>query len=432
MVFSNKDYKRLGDRIRSNSSHISEEDYEMLQQLRVSYKDSLSTVFNTVEKMAHRIDRDCVCTYRIKRIESIISKLRRFPEMQVNRAEDIAGCRCILATEEDVYKLYNNIIKRISKLPFEIKGKVNDYISSPKPSGYKSIHLNVVVKGENKRIEIQIRSIANHNWATLVEISDLLYDLKLKENGEDSNPELFELHRLLSLPNKELRTSDIFRIADIVIKYDYIKRIGTVFAQNYIDVRKHWYSLKLQKKHFFLISTGQEGKPEIEGFLNFDTAESAYFEKFVNNRSNRNIVLTHLRQSSFAKISVAYSNYFLTFNNTIISILFYLSKAVEDTFAKNKVCAFKRYYLAFLDVMRFWSEKQIVEIQSFAADENVKKSIKKHREWASTIDQGIRIFIGMFKNTQMKLTFKGYNFLIYCVMKRKYKSFNSEVKQNTI
>lgn len=432
MAFSNKDYKRLGDRIRSNSSHISEEDYEMLQQLRVGYKDSLSTVFNTVEKMAHRIDGDCVCTYRIKRIESIISKLRRFPEMQVNRAEDIAGCRCILATEEDAYKLYNNIIKRISKLPFEIKGKVNDYISSPKPSGYKSIHLNVVVKGENKRIEIQIRSIANHNWATLVEISDLLYDLKLKENGEDSNPELFELHRLLSLPSKELRTSDIFRIADTVIKYDYIKRIGTVFAQNYIDVRKHWYSLKSQKTHFFLISTGQDGKPEIEGFLNFDTAESAYFEKFINNKSNKNIVLTHLRQSSFAKISVAYSNYFLTFNNTIISILSDLSKAVEDTFAKNKVCAFKRYYLAFLDIMRFWIEKQVVEIQSFVADENVKKSVKNHMEWVSTIDQCIRIFIEMFNSTQMKLTFKGYNFFIYYVMKRKYKSFKSEVKQNTI
>ena len=72
--------------------------------------------------------------------------------MQINRAEDIAGCRCILSTEEQVYKLYNAILKRKSKLPFEIKGKINDYIEYPKDSGYKSIHINVSVKGETKRI----------------------------------------------------------------------------------------------------------------------------------------------------------------------------------------------------------------------------------------------------------------------------------------
>lgn len=111
--YSNSDYKRLGDRIRKDVTNILESDYEMLQHLRTSYKTPLSIIFKNIEQLAHKVDSNCVCTYRIKRIESIISKLIRFPEMQINRAEDIAGCRCILSNEQQVYDLYNRILKKI-------------------------------------------------------------------------------------------------------------------------------------------------------------------------------------------------------------------------------------------------------------------------------------------------------------------------------
>ena len=90
-IYTKGDYKRLSDRIRKNPSDIASTDYEMLQALRLTYKDSLAIVFNTLDKLAHGIDKDCVCTYRIKRIESIISKLLRFPDMEVQRVADIAG-----------------------------------------------------------------------------------------------------------------------------------------------------------------------------------------------------------------------------------------------------------------------------------------------------------------------------------------------------
>lgn len=425
--FSNKDYEKLGDRIRKDVNNISESDYEMLQYLRTSYKSPLSVVFNTIELLAHSVDKNCVCTYRIKRIESIVSKLIRFPEMRVNRAEDIAGCRCILSSEADVYSLLERIQKKQDKLPFEIKGKINDYIANPKESGYKSVHINVTLKGDNRRIEIQLRSLEQHNWATLVEITDLLYGIKLKENGQDSNDDLFKLHKLLSRSPQEIMANyaDIQQIADIVIKYDYIKKIGAVFAQNYVDVRKHWYSLKLRQKHFFLISTGTDGIPEIQGFADFDSAENNYFEQFISNKSNKNIVLTHLQRTTFAKISVAYSNYFLTFNNTIVRILFYLSKAVENSYKKNSIFTFKKYYQAFLDIMLFWMEQQIVEINQFNNDKNIKKSRISHIEWGTTIEQGIRIFNDMFKKTQVHLRFKVWNFITYFIMRSKYNHFQT-------
>ena len=64
-VYSNNDYIKLGDRIRKDTSNISEHDLEILQQLRVSYKEPLSIIFNNIEKLAHAVDPHCVCTYRI-------------------------------------------------------------------------------------------------------------------------------------------------------------------------------------------------------------------------------------------------------------------------------------------------------------------------------------------------------------------------------
>ncbi|MDE6647162.1 MAG: hypothetical protein K2K03_04920, partial [Prevotella sp.] len=105
--YSNKDYRKLGDRIRNNPKDVAEADLLMLQSLRLTYKEPLAIIFNSIKKTAYKVDRNSICTYRVKRIESIISKLVRFPEMQVNRVEDIAGCRCIMSSTEKVYELYN-------------------------------------------------------------------------------------------------------------------------------------------------------------------------------------------------------------------------------------------------------------------------------------------------------------------------------------
>ena len=108
MPLSKGEYKRLTERLRSAESakSISAEDYEMLQGLRVQYKVPLSKVYDIIKRLARRVDLDSVCTYRIKRIESIVSKLQRQNKMQVHRMADIAGCRCIMSKEEDAIQLY--------------------------------------------------------------------------------------------------------------------------------------------------------------------------------------------------------------------------------------------------------------------------------------------------------------------------------------
>ena len=427
-TYSNKDYKRLGDRIRSNPQQVTDEDLQMLQELRMSYKEPLSIIFKSIEKVAYKVDHDSICTYRVKRIESIISKLVRFPEMQVNRAEDIAGCRCIMSSTEKAYELYHRLMKNKDRLPFLIKGVIHDYIEKPKASGYRSIHINAVLKdGDNRRIEIQIRGLEHHNWATLVEITDLLYGLKLKEHGDQANRDLFEFHRLLSLPNDKITKEEKYFIADTAIKYKYIETIGEVFARNYLDVRQQWNKMKLQHSHFFLISTGSDGIPDFMGFMSFEDAEQAYFDRFINNEENRNIVLTHLQRADFTKISVAYSNYFLTFNHTLVHILLYLSEAVVNSYRQNRVSAFDRYYQSFLDIIAFWSEKQLLEVSSFNEDRNAKNSLLLRTEWSNSIKRGIGALRHIVVDMHQRLSFGLFHVVPYYHMKRMQRQYRERM-----
>ena len=428
-IYSAGDYRRLSDRIRKNPQSISIEDLKMLQALRVTYKEPLAIIFKTIEKMAYKIDKNSICTYRVKRIESIVSKLIRFPKMQVQRMEDIAGCRCIMSDKENVFKLFETIQKNISTLPFEIKGKIQNYIEEPKQSGYQSIHINFALNdNESKRIELQIRCLDQHNWATLVEITDLLYQAKLKEYGNRDSPDLFEFHYLLSKEHQSLSSSEKNRIVDIAEKYHYVERISTVFHKNYIEVRNTWNRMRLRKQSFFLISTDSSGVPDFEGYSNFEKAEAAYFDLFNNNDDNRNIVLTHLTNPSFEKISIAYSNYVLTYNNTLIRILQYLTDSITGAYNGYQIGKFRKYYNCFYNIIDSWLDNKVLELETLGHDVDVKKSIKKKTEWVSSLMININYVKSIYSNVHKSIRFKLFHLVPYLFKIQTDKAFRKRIQ----
>lgn len=388
--YTNGDYKRLGRRIRKEPDNIAKEDYQMLQDLRIANKSALATTFKALHHAALKIDKDSVCTYRIKRIESIISKLIRFQDMEAQRIADIAGCRCIVTSEKNVMALYEYLKKEEKKLPFTIRSEKN-YIESPKENGYRSIHLNVQTKEPPlKVVEIQLRSLDQHNWATLVEISDVLFQSKLKEFGDKENPDLYEFHRLLAKRDSELTLSDKKKISEISGKYHYLERLGTLFTENHLNLRAQRNKLKTSRNApFLLISTDKEGKPELKDFSNFDNAEMAYFEMFLNNPENKNIVLTHFKNTTFDKISIAYSNYFMTYNETLFRILNSIADVSVDAFNKYKIGEFKNNYKAFLFILSKWFTNKQKEIRLYNEDKNIRRSNMKKREWTSSITSNV-------------------------------------------
>ena len=75
---------------------------------------------------------------------------------------DIMAFRVIVGSVEDCYHALGVIHSRYQMVP----GRFKDYISTPKPNGYRSIHTGVLGP-EGHRIEIQIRSQEMHDVAEL-------------------------------------------------------------------------------------------------------------------------------------------------------------------------------------------------------------------------------------------------------------------------
>ena len=110
---------------------------------------------------------------RLKSTESMLEKaMRTGTDMTVaairERVLDIAGIRITCSFVSDVYW----IADMLSQQPDLEVLTVNDYISSPKPNGYRSLHLIVRVPvflsehTEHVPVELQLRTIAMDFWAS--------------------------------------------------------------------------------------------------------------------------------------------------------------------------------------------------------------------------------------------------------------------------
>jgi hypothetical protein len=75
----------------------------------------------------------------------------------------------------------------------------HDYVTKPKSSGYRSIHYiyefnSKIQKYDGIRIELQIRTKLQHNWATAVETAGLITKTSLKSSqGPDDWLEFFKI-----------------------------------------------------------------------------------------------------------------------------------------------------------------------------------------------------------------------------------------------
>lgn len=342
------------------SIEVSQENLNKLQEFRQTFQEPISNVFNFVLEVARKVDKHCIVTYRIKRIETIVEKLRRFHEnpngkMNLSRMWDIAGCRCILNnTDED--KLYK-LLKKIQK-EYGRDCKVKDYVAKQKDSGYRSIHIYVKDHQTQKPIEIQIRNKEQHNWATLVEIVDLLYGTKNKECGAVS-----QLGRFLYLYSKaeNLTKEEFAEMLRIERKVKVFEKMSNVLTRNYLNIRRQWLKQKT-KGSFFVITANKKGS-EIVSFPTFKEAETAYYEKYLAN-SDSNIVLTHLRMPEFNQISMAYSNYVLAMHAFFDDYRVLVSRKIILCIKDGFYFKFIKYFKIYTSNVRCHFENLSLEIQS--------------------------------------------------------------------
>lgn len=371
------DIDRLGEKIGA-SQVVSPEDLNMLQEYRQTFQVPISHVFNFVLSAARRIDKQCIVTYRIKRIDTIVEKLHRFHEnpngpMNLSRMWDIAGCRCIMSSP-DIDKLYK--LLSVIQNEYGQECKINDYVNKgPKPSGYRSIHIYVKDKETQKPIEIQIRNKEHHNWATLVEIVDLLYGTQNKENSKSS-----KLGRFLYLyaHARELNEDEFTEMLKIERKMKVFEKMSTVLTGNYLNIRKQWLTQR-QKGSYFVITANKKGS-EIVSFPSFEQAETVYYEKYLAN-SDSNIVLTHLKMPEFEQINMAYSNYVLAMHAFFDDYRVLVSRRIIQCVIDGAYRKVIKYFNIYNSNVRSHFENLSIEVKAIQAcyDDNTipKNQINK-------------------------------------------------------
>ena len=139
---------------------------------------------------------------RIKKPASIFEKLERYGkqptlENMERYIMDIAGIRVICSYIHDVYNLLE-LLQRQDDLAIVT---VKDYIASPKPNGYRSLHVIVRIpvyfldKKEFIPVEVQLRTIAMDFWASLEH--DLKYKAVREVEGLDSYAELKDCSKII-------------------------------------------------------------------------------------------------------------------------------------------------------------------------------------------------------------------------------------------
>jgi GTP diphosphokinase / guanosine-3',5'-bis(diphosphate) 3'-diphosphatase len=106
---------------------------------------------------------------RIKGLWSLHQKLKRKGD-DISQIHDIAALRIIVPKDEDCYSALGAVHAHYKPIPGEFK----DYISFPKPNGYKSLHTTVVTP-EAGIVEIQIRTEDMHRDAQFGIASHMSY-----------------------------------------------------------------------------------------------------------------------------------------------------------------------------------------------------------------------------------------------------------------
>ncbi|WP_370176644.1 RelA/SpoT domain-containing protein [Leeuwenhoekiella palythoae] len=339
MGYTNGEINRLGKRIVETSGKINKDDLQLLQVFRTSFSNPLTQTFNELITIKNNVRQSAIVALRLKRISTIVNKVLREPEMNLSRMGDIAGIRLIFEHDREVYKALELIQDQ-----FEQSGKIRDYIQEPKRIGYRGVHIYVKDRKLGKRIEIQLRTTSHHNWSTLVEISDLLFETRLKELGYDSAPKFAEFHALMS-SDKELTDDEADLVYDILEEKKFISVLSRLFRKNNNKVRKQWDALAKGSK-YFLIEASKDQVPNLKSYKVYEDAERDYFNAYKQNE-NSEIVLTAISKPTFQQICIAYANYILsyhTFVRDVEPIIKNLAfRALEEKSIKKFKQIFKTY-----------------------------------------------------------------------------------------
>lgn len=297
----------------------------------------MGNALTIVEAEAKKIDQKAFTAKRLKRYESIVYKLNRYPSMKLKNMQDIGGCRIVVSSLKKLEKLVRVLRKR-PEFKSEQNGiRQKNYIKDPKPDGYRGVHLIGKFKdahGEEKNIEVQIRTRLQHDWATALEIVDLFTGQRLKSNQGDKL--WSEFFTCVSDQFAIMEKIPAFRPENSLAREQYyLENLQDEDKKaSLLDVKKYASRLEVEKKFIAFAESikfadGQQKQNQIQGFvlINIDTeqgsirmwffdekdtalAEEKYIEFEKETAAKPHQVVVLVSTTALGGLREAYPNYF--------------------------------------------------------------------------------------------------------------------------
>lgn len=302
------------------------EGLDIINNFRAIHGHPLNTFQTTLRIKGRHVDKNIIVAQRVKRLSSIAIKLRRFPTMTLSQMQDIGGCRGIVGTVSDVNALVGAYLKS------DLKHKLHthdDYMLDPKPTGYRGVHLiyryfsDKIDTYNTLKIEMQIRSQAQHAWATAVEIVGTFTRQALKSSqGEDDWLRFFALmgsaiavmEGTAPVPNTPFEVDALVQeLNEATNRLDAIGRLRAYGTAPQIleapeSKKNHFFLLELDASEMKLEITGYKGNQALNAADDYLAAEKRFSEQ----GAGGDAVLVSV--DSLASLRRAFPNYYLDTN----------------------------------------------------------------------------------------------------------------------
>ncbi len=152
---------------------------EGLKAQSEQHEDFLSRIQECIAERLHEAGIRNTISARVKHIYSIYRKMYA-QHKTIDEIYDICAVRVIVGSVTDCY----NVLGYLHDLYKPIPGRFKDYISTPKPNGYQSLHTTVIGR-EGIPFEIQIRTEEMHKMAEYGVAAHWKYKQGLDKKGNE-------------------------------------------------------------------------------------------------------------------------------------------------------------------------------------------------------------------------------------------------------
>lgn len=295
----------------------------VIDNWRAAHAYLLQVFYMNLRRRAGSRD-DIIVAQRLKRLDSIVGKLKREKGMQLSRMQDLGGCRFVVPTIKEVYSYSFKL--QLSRIRHEFKRKY-DYIAEPKKSGYRSLHLVYKFQSDtpgkeeynkNMLIELQFRTHLQHIWATALETMGLFTQQALKAGqGSEDIKRFFVLVSSLFAIKEECPIvpgtvgdereliSEIEQINDQIHVLDILKGISVAI--------NHQSEYHKDKRGYYILTLNYINKTIRIGYYKPSETEKANkeYNSIEESSIGKPIDSVLVRASSVNAVRAAYPNYFL-------------------------------------------------------------------------------------------------------------------------